>query len=265
MERQNEYLRLAELEEMDKPIRIIGEKEFLTPTEVGKLLGISRSTVYRYMAVGDIKAKQFSGKTIIRRSDIEKSFDNATPYRKRRTTRCRKPSSDLYSLKEIMAKYNLGRKAVWARCDKYEITKIYKGRNTFWSKTMVDKYFADIVQSFEEAEWCSPEQIEQRFHMSHSAVITWAIRHRIPKFHKNKQVFYSKMHVDYEKGISWIDPDFYTYAETMEKYGINRNQVEHIISTNEIPKKKEGCVVKFSRREFDAFMKTKRGSFNIIK
>ena len=53
------------------------DKQFLSPSEAAKLLGVCRSTIYNYLWHQDLKAKQFRGKTIIRRSDIEKLFDDA--------------------------------------------------------------------------------------------------------------------------------------------------------------------------------------------
>ena len=46
--------------------------EFLTPTETARLLRISRSTLYRYLSSEEIKCRQFKGKTLIRRKDIDK-------------------------------------------------------------------------------------------------------------------------------------------------------------------------------------------------
>lgn len=51
--------------------------EFLSPKQVATLLGVSRSTIYRYASQGIIKAVQFRGLTIIRKSDIEKAFNEA--------------------------------------------------------------------------------------------------------------------------------------------------------------------------------------------
>ena len=61
----------------------IENKEFYTPPEVAKLLGISRASIYRYMAENIIKAVQFKGKTLVRRKDIELLFENAAEYKKR--------------------------------------------------------------------------------------------------------------------------------------------------------------------------------------
>jgi excisionase family DNA binding protein len=75
--------RIAELmeEKVKTPERdLLGRKEFLTPTEGSLLLGISRATFYRYMRDGTIKAVQLKGKTIVRRKDIDKLFDNPPSY-----------------------------------------------------------------------------------------------------------------------------------------------------------------------------------------
>ena len=49
----------------------VEDKEFYTPPEAAKLLGISRASIYRYMADNVIKAVQFKGKTLVRRKDID--------------------------------------------------------------------------------------------------------------------------------------------------------------------------------------------------
>ena len=46
-------------------------------------------------------------------------------------------------------KNNIGRKAVWGRCDRLGIPKIYEGRNTFFSKTAIDAHFADLLEEID--------------------------------------------------------------------------------------------------------------------
>ena len=60
----------------DTPKDVLHGKAFLTPREAAKLLGIGKSSVYRELASGLIKAVQMKGKTLIRRADIERLFDN---------------------------------------------------------------------------------------------------------------------------------------------------------------------------------------------
>lgn len=52
----------------------LDDKQFLTPREAAKVLGVGKSTIYRELATGLIKAIQLKGKTLIRRKDIESLF-----------------------------------------------------------------------------------------------------------------------------------------------------------------------------------------------
>ena len=60
------------------------DKAFLSPEDVSVLFNVSLPTVYRYFQTGLIKAVKIRNKTFVRYSDIERVFDDATPYRKRR-------------------------------------------------------------------------------------------------------------------------------------------------------------------------------------
>jgi len=51
------------------------DKEFLTIDEAVKLIGTSRSTIYRFFKRGDLPARKFGERTFIRRSDIDEFFN----------------------------------------------------------------------------------------------------------------------------------------------------------------------------------------------
>lgn len=86
------------------------DKQFLSPAEAAELLGVCRSTIYNYLGQHELKAKQFRGKTVIRRSDIEKLFDEAPSYKKRgNIQKGKKTHNDYYSLKEMMEKFKISK------------------------------------------------------------------------------------------------------------------------------------------------------------
>lgn len=64
---------------------ILKEEEFLSANQTAILLGVGRTTIYRYLISREIKCVQIRGKTFIRRCDIDKLFDDA----------------DLYEVKEV--------------------------------------------------------------------------------------------------------------------------------------------------------------------
>lgn len=64
---------------------MLGTKPFLSPKEVAILFAVSLPTIYRYMADGVIKAlKMTNNRTVIRRADLEKLFEEAPSYKKKK-------------------------------------------------------------------------------------------------------------------------------------------------------------------------------------
>ena len=104
--KKNEKESAEALREEEK-IKSLREKAFLTPKDVGVLFGVSRATVYRYFQTGIVKAIKIRNKTFVRTSDLDKMFDDASPYKKRKYQI--KEEQEYYTLREIMEKYHIGR------------------------------------------------------------------------------------------------------------------------------------------------------------
>lgn len=82
-------------------IGMLGEKPFLTPKDVAILLGTTSTSIYRYIYQGIIKAIKLSeNRIVIRRSDLDSLFDNATTFKKKKYGR--KVESEYYTMREIM-------------------------------------------------------------------------------------------------------------------------------------------------------------------
>ena len=64
-------------------------------------------------------------------------FDTCHEYKKR-SYHINKVS-DTMTMKEIMEKYNITKKCAMRRIDKFQIPKIYEGRNVFYSKASIGK------------------------------------------------------------------------------------------------------------------------------
>ena len=158
------------------------DKQFLSPSEAAKLLGVCRSTIYNYLALQELRAKQFRGKTIIRRSDIEKLFDEAPSYKKRgNIQKGKKNQNDYYSLKEMMEKFKISKRTVFRRCEQFGIPQIIEGRRTFWKKTDVDVHFAELLVQYDLKDWYNAQQIEDIYGMKCAALKKYALRHNVPR------------------------------------------------------------------------------------
>ena len=232
-------------------VESIGHKPFISPKEAAALLGVSIPTIYRYMAQGMFKALRTPAKTIIRWSDLEAWFDNAPAYVKR-NNRKHKIYSGTYTMKEICDKFQVTRKVAMKRIEHFDIPKIYEGRNVSFSKTAVDRYFAQLIEDFNKEDYYTIEQIMEKFDMTYTAVISFAARHKIPRETRHREVFYSKPHVDSLKGNGEaIDPLYYTYKEVMEKYGFSKDQVSYYLHTYHIDRFKRGSLTMINRKDFD--------------
>lgn len=66
--------------------------------------------------------------TIIRASAIKKAFDKAPDYKKRPSFSKKKVDSEYYTTNEIAEKYHIRRKTILARCERFNIPKVYEGR-----------------------------------------------------------------------------------------------------------------------------------------
>ena len=92
--------KLNELSSTFPIVESIGQKPFMTPREAAKLLGIGKTTMYRYMAQGIIKVFRTPARTIVRRSDLEALFDNAPAYVKR-VNKKHKVDSETYTMRDL--------------------------------------------------------------------------------------------------------------------------------------------------------------------
>lgn len=244
----------------------LDDKQFLTPREAAKVLGVGKSTIYRELASGLIKAIQLKGKTLIRRKDIESLFDNAPEYKSHSLEPKTKQKREYYTMRQIEEKFKCSKKAIRFRVQKFNIPKIYQGRNTYFDKALVDLHFAELIAEFDRRDYYTIDQLEEKFQMSHQAVLSFVQRNKIPRITQGKSVYYSKVHVDTFKGErEKVDPNYYTYSEIMEKYSFSKDQVSYYIHNYDIPNHKHGRFTLVERKVFDRIIKERMESNSLAK
>ena len=210
------------------------DKQFLSPTEAAELLGVCRSTVYNYLGLQELKAKQFRGKTIIRRSDIEKLFDEAPSYKKRGSIpKGKKTHNDYYSLKEMMEKFKISKRTVFRRCEQFGIPQIIEGRRTFWKKTDVDVHFAELLVQYDLKDWYNAQQIEDIYGMKRATLNQYALRHNVPRIQFQNITYYSKSHIDNLKRLAKIPDSNYYTVQDIVKISALRDENKLLRNNNE--------------------------------
>ncbi len=129
-----------------KPIEQLKEREFLTVTQVSKLIGCSRQNIYKMINSGKLKATNIlEKKTIIKRSDIDNLFEH--PKTNNEAIEI-KPSavsqielSDCYTISEIQKKFGISEKALQELIKRNEIPKIKLGSFAYVPKFKIDNIF----------------------------------------------------------------------------------------------------------------------------
>ncbi len=229
------------------------DKDFFTPSEAAKYIGISRATFYRYLETNLIKSTQLKRKTIIRKRDIEALFDNASPYKKH-LPRSKQSITDFYTTAEIKENFGVKESWIYEIAKEHNIPRTFNRGRTYWSKKHIDSYFAKKAPDASITEWYSVAELQEKFGMTLSAIYTFVYKNVIPKRKEGKMVYYSKKHFDIAKGIATPEePQYYTIPEAMEKYNLTRDQFYHYVKYHNITRIKVGKYTKILRSELDKF------------
>lgn len=229
------------------------DKDFFTPSEAAKYIGISRATFYRYLETNLIKSVQLKRKTIIRKRDIEALFDNASPYKKH-LPRSKQSITAFYTTAEIKEKFGVKESWIYEIAKEHNIPRTFNRGRTYWSKKHIDSYFAKKAPDASITEWYSVAELQEKFGMTLSAIYTFVYKNVIPKRKEGKMVYYSKKHFDIAKGIATPEePQYYTIPEAMEKYNLTRDQLYHYVKYHNITRIKVGKYTKILRSELDKF------------
>lgn len=230
-------------------------KEYLTPSEVAKLLNIGRTSIYRYIHNGIIKVIRFERKTLVRRADIENMTDYLSKENEKTSTKEKAPITDFYTTAEVKEKYHVNESWIFAVAKKNNIPRTFNRGKTYWSKKHIDTYFAKKAPNPDITEWYSTQEMQEKFGMTLSAIYCFVSKNAIPKKKEGIMVYYSKKHVDIAKGIAAPEePQYYTVAEAMEKFNLTRDQLYHYAKYHNISKVKKGKYTLISKPELDKLL-----------
>ena len=249
------YSTMQEIEKISDKYDKIKDKEYLSVSETAFLLGVERTTVYRYLHRGNLKAVQMDGKTFIRKADIDNMFDNVEEYEYRaKPAKGPKSLTELYTVAEIKEKFNIKESWLYKIARENNIPKTLIRGKSYFSKEHIDKYFEKkgFNESQDIKEWYSVEDIQEKYHLSTAAIYSFVSEQNIPRKKDGRKVLYSKKDFDIAKGYKQSqDAEYYTTEEAMQKFHLTRDALYHYVKYHNIPKIKEGRYVKISKPDLD--------------
>ena len=180
-------------QQINIPIEDLKQKPFLSISETMLILGISRRTVYRMIQRKEIGYAKVGSRTIIRRSDLDKLFDNPEPLKEIKPRQI----DDFYTIEEIENIYGVKYGKL------HKILKTNRIPNTMFnnklhiSKTYFDKYFKKANERILDiTEWYTTEEIQDKFGLNQNQVYGRVHDYNIPKKRVGRMIKISKIHFD---------------------------------------------------------------------
>ena len=192
-------------------------KEFLTPSETARYLGVGRTYIYDCINRGKIKVTRIGRKTLISKADIQAMFDFLTPKESTSTEQAEKKSkslSDFYTRADIREKYGVKDSWIYKVVAENNVPKTIIRGKAYFSKSHIDRLFSARKENPEITVWYSVEDIQSKYGMTLSAIYCLVSKVGIPKRKKGSKVYYSKYHFDVAKGAkSAEDVEFISVVE----------------------------------------------------
>lgn len=234
------------LRDQEQIISEYTKKEVVSIREAIVYLGISRSTVFRYIQSGMIPSMKLGATVRLRRADLDYLFERRLPYSKEEriieVAESKVGSSTEDEPNEyIAAKYVSKREAckilgvcnatAWKLFKKHKLESISFGNSKYYKRSQIENLSRrrNKEQYPEITDWISKEEIKEMFSMTDSAIYSLVSERSIPKKpHIGSTVLYSRKHI-YEAKHFGVDfkKEYYRAEDMMELMGLSRNQLHN--------------------------------------
>ena len=146
-----------------------------------------------------------------------------------------------------------------------ELKSVRLGSKTFIRQADILSLFNDIqeykprpnIERKPIADFYTVVEISEKYDVQYAWLYRIVKEHNISKISERGKVYYSKQHIDdyfKSKGFGQHDDitEWYTVQEACEAYSMTLAAVYCFTSENNIPKKKKGRTVYYSKKHFDA-------------
>lgn len=120
----------------------LGKLEFFRIDEASIFMGISKRTLYRVIAKGELVITKIGAKTVIKRSDINKFIDSLHDHKKNEETANEFPGiKNCYAISDLQKKLNISPSALYSILKRAGIVKYNVGWFVYVCKRDVDLLF----------------------------------------------------------------------------------------------------------------------------
>lgn len=196
-------------------------RKLLSPSQVADYLCVSKKTVYNYISSGVIACIDLPGRKMISRDQLDSLFKNST-----QTAPIAINFNDYITFYQMCDEYNFSYNFVRGVCKEQGLKPIVRSSIKYYRKDLVSEAF-----------------------QKHSEMVAAAKAERQKEYARRKEARKSKEYIS----VNEIEhsADEYSFAEIMEIYHLDRNQVWTYAHKNGVHTRHDGCFVLFNKEEFD--------------
>ena len=180
----------------------ISVKEYLSISEVAKILGITRDGVYKLIYRGVLIAYKISSRfTVVFRKDIDAMIE-ARPYERKpkatslATDENGEAISKFYTTREIIEKFGVSNSWVFAQAKRYNIPKVYHRGKTLWSKEHCDRVFASKPEPPKDEDWISYSDARAEYNLTHDQIHNYVKYHGLRRKKVGKFTYILRSEID---------------------------------------------------------------------
>ncbi|MDR1199287.1 MAG: helix-turn-helix domain-containing protein [Prevotellaceae bacterium] len=233
-------------------------QEFLSISSAATLLSISRPTIYKMIANGELKTIRISERIVrIKRNDLEQIQPAIAPINTL-IAEISKAKEEYISIAEALKQFNISLTWFYRKIKTAEIKPAIIDGKTLYPLQSLKKLFAK-KQYTDIAEWYTVAEIVEKFSVSKQYIYEYTSDHKLPKKREGKEVLISKYHWDKSRGLDSNESEnYYTVPQVTEKYDIGRSHLYDVIRVHKIPKIKRGQSILIHRQEIDNLMSNRK-------
>lgn len=230
------------------------QKDVLTTPEAAIYLGVCKTTVSRYVALGMIPVIQLPGKNLYRRSDLDEILSADRSAAEMQST-MNNESSELTTVASAAKKYGISATSLYATLTSSNVSPIQFANITYFRKSDITEVLgkSPLKDSIKPRTWASHEQIELEYRMTRTAVTRMLRELSIPSKRVDRVTYFSMDHLRARKKAEEdkFSELYYTVPQIVEKYSLKEQRVYKILHKYKVKHFKSGVTVTVLREEFD--------------
>lgn len=234
-------------------------KDVLTTPEAAIFLGVCKTTVFRYVALGLLPMVQLPGKNLFRREDLESLINTRTDSNScSPELKMTNDASELTTVKSAAKYYGISPTSLYTMMTNNGVVPVKFAGFTYFRKEEIRAILGktpmkDVIKT---QVWATHEQIEFEYRMTRTAVTRMLRDLNIPSKLMNHTTYFSMDHLRARKKEEddKFNELYYTVPQIMEKYFLQEPRIYKILRRYHITHFKSGVTIVISRNEFDKIM-----------